>query len=125
MAWLEHSPLVASPASVRTEVEKLGFLREIGADRLDLSMLPLERRRFLASIARRSSAQTLARRDHERRYPLLACLVSQSVGDVLDEIVGLFDQLLSGRESHAGVKSVAALADRALHPETSDVVRDV
>jgi hypothetical protein len=124
LAWLEHSPLVASPASVRTEVAKLGFLREIGADRLDLSMLPLERRRFLASMARRSSAQTLARRDYERRYPLLGCLVSQSVGDVLDEIVGLFDQLLSGRESHAGVKSVAALAQRARAGEDRQALLD-
>jgi hypothetical protein len=39
------------------------------AHHLDLSMLPRERRRFLATLGRRSTVQGLERRG-ERRYPI-------------------------------------------------------
>jgi hypothetical protein len=38
---------------------------------LDLSVLPAERRRFLAGLGRRLTTQNLARRDDDRRYPIL------------------------------------------------------
>lgn len=38
---------------------------------IDLSMLAAERRRFLATIGRRSTGQGLERREAERRYPIL------------------------------------------------------
>lgn len=43
---------------------------------LDLSALPAERRRFLATVGRRSTVQALMRRE-ERRYPILLALVAQ------------------------------------------------
>jgi hypothetical protein len=39
----------------------------LGADSLDLSALPAERRRFLATVGRRLTAQALERRDPQRR----------------------------------------------------------
>ena len=54
-------------------------------------MLPAERRRFLAGIGHRSSVAKLARRDPERRYPIVLTLLAQSAADVLDEVVQLFD----------------------------------
>ncbi|GAA2296232.1 DUF4158 domain-containing protein [Streptomyces violaceusniger] len=60
--WLVTGPVQASPASVKGEVEKLKFLRGLGADVLDMSALPAERRRFLAQIGRRLTAQALERR---------------------------------------------------------------
>ena len=41
----------ASPPSVKTELAKLAYLRRLDAHTLDLSMLPAERRRFLAGWA--------------------------------------------------------------------------
>lgn len=61
--WLATGATQASPKAINTELAKLAFLRELGADQLDLSRLPVERRRFLATIGRRSTAQALARRD--------------------------------------------------------------
>jgi len=43
---------------------------------LDLSMLPNERRRFLATVARRSTNQGLERRG-ERKFPILLTFVAQ------------------------------------------------
>ena len=70
-------------------------------------MLPAERRRFLAGVGRRLTAQALQRREPERRYPILLTLLAQSAVDVLDEMLLLFDQAVSG----AGVGGEAE-ADR-------------
>ena len=67
-------------------------------------MLPNERRRFLATVGRRSTVQALERRG-ERRYPILLALVAQSAVDQLDEVVALFDQAVSARESRAKSKT--------------------
>jgi Domain of unknown function (DUF4158) len=52
LRWLGRGPVEASLAAVRAEVGKLEFLRGLGAHELDLSVLPAERRRFLATMGR-------------------------------------------------------------------------
>src|SRR5690606_4029774 len=111
--WLVTGPVKASPNGVDGEVEKLKFLRGLGADALDLSALPAERRRHLAQIGRRLTAQALVRREPNRRHPILLTLLAQSSVDVLDSVVQLFDQTLSGSESRARIKLRDALAERA------------
>ncbi|MDT9698294.1 Tn3 family transposase [Streptomyces sp. P17] len=111
--WLVTGPVQASPTSVGGEVEKLRFLRGLGADTLDLSALPAERRRYLAQIGRRLTPQALERRESNRRHPILLTLLAQSAVDVLDSVVQLFDQTLSGSESRARIKLREALAERA------------
>lgn len=113
MAWLGIGPTQATPAAVKVELEKLAYLRRLDAHTVDLSALPSERRRFLAGIGRRLTAQALSRRDEQRRYPILLTLVAQSAVDVLDESLLLFDQALSGRETAAKAKMTEALAERA------------
>ena len=43
-------------------MEKLAYLRRLDAHTLDLSVLPAERRRFLAGVGRRLTAQALTAR---------------------------------------------------------------
>lgn len=124
LAWLGIGPTSASPAAVKGELEKLAFLRRMDAHTLDLSMLPAERRRFLAQVGRRSTAQALARRDPDRRHPILLTLVAQSAVDVLDEVVLLFDQAVSARESHARAKLADALAERGRQGEDRQALLD-
>lgn len=71
LAWLTTPAVDATATAVKTGIEKLVYLRGMDAHRLDLSMLPTERRRFLATVGRRSSNQALQRRDPDRRYPIL------------------------------------------------------
>ncbi len=71
----------ATPAAVKAELGKLAYLRRLDAHALDLPMLPAERRRFLAGVGRRLTAQALARREPERRYPILLTLIAQSAAD--------------------------------------------
>lgn len=55
-------PVEASPAAVRVEVVKLELLRGMDAHTMDLSMLPAERRRFLAGVGRCSGYSRPSRR---------------------------------------------------------------
>ena len=124
LSWLGTGPVSATPASVKGELEKLAFLRGMDAHTLDLSVLPAERRRFLAGLGRRLTAQNLARREPARRYPILLTLIAQSAVDVLDEVLLLFDQALSGRESAAREKMTEMLAERARRGEDRQALLD-
>ncbi|MCN0150779.1 Tn3 family transposase [Salinispora arenicola] len=123
-AWLGVGPTSSSPAAVRAELEKLAYLRRLDAHTLDLSMLPAERRRFLAGVGRRLTGQALQRREPERRYPILLTLLARSAVDVLDETLLLFDQAISGREAAAEQKVAAALAERAKGGENRQALLD-
>lgn len=112
LRWLSTGPVEASAAAVRAEVDKLAFLRGLGADRLDLSVLPAERRRFLATMGRRLTPQALERRDPQRRYPILLTVLAQSGTDVLDEVVALFDQAISAKFGAAERRMQQELAER-------------
>jgi hypothetical protein len=124
LAWLGRGPTQANPAAVKAELEKLAYLRAMDAHTLDLSGLPAERRRFLAGIGRRSSAQALSRREDHRRYPILLTLVTQSAVEVLDESLQLFDQALSGRETAARARMTEALAQRGRTGEDRQALLD-
>lgn len=124
LRWLSTGPVEASAAAVKNEVEKLGFLRALGADTLDMSVLPAERRRFLATLGRRLTGQALERRDPQRRYPILLTLVAQSGTDKLDEVVALFDQALSAKFSAAEKRMQQELADRGKAGEDRQALLD-
>ena len=124
LAWLGTGPTASTPAAVKGELEKLAYLRGMDAHTLDLSVLPAERRRFLAGLGRRLTAQNLARRDDDRRYPILLTLAAQSAVDVLDEVLLLFDQALSGREAAARERLTEALAERARTGEDRQALLD-
>jgi len=114
----------APAPGVKTSIEKLEFLRAIDAHLLDLPMLPTERRRFLAAVGRRSTVQALERRE-KRRYPILLALVAQSAADQLAEVMSLFDQAVSARESRAKSKTDEALAERAKTGEVRQLLLQV
>src|SRR6266581_1418001 len=124
LTWLTTPAVEATSAAVKTAIEKLLFLRGMDAHHLDLSMLPRERRRFLATLGRRSTVQGLERRG-ERRFPILLALVAQSAVDQLDEVIALFDQAVSARESRAKARTDEALAERAKKGEARQLLMDV
>ena len=124
LAWLTKPAVEATASAVLTSVGKLIYLRNLDAHTMDLSMLPAERRRFLAMVGRRSTVQALMRRG-ERRYPILLALVAQSAADQLDEVIALFDQAVSARESRARTRTGEELAERAKKGESRQLLMDV
>ncbi|MGZ4619665.1 MAG: hypothetical protein ACXV3F_13340, partial [Frankiaceae bacterium] len=73
----------------------------IGADRLNLSMVPPERVRELAGWARRSTPRALRRLDSDRRYPVLLAAAATTCTEIVDEVVRLFDQALAAVDGRA------------------------
>jgi len=59
LVWLGDGATTASPDSVEAVVAKLAYLCNLGADRLDLSVVRPERLRQLAAVARRSTPSAL------------------------------------------------------------------
>ncbi len=57
LAWLIRPAVEATASAVLTSVGKLTYLRNLDAHTMDLSMLPAERRRFLATVGRRSTCR--------------------------------------------------------------------
>lgn len=92
---------------------------------LALSMLPGERRRSLAAVARRAIPKTLARREPGVRYPIALSVLAQAAVDLLDEVIALFDQALPRRESRAKTKIEQVLAQRARTGEDRQLMLEV
>ncbi|MGO9733665.1 DUF4158 domain-containing protein, partial [Mycobacterium sp.] len=113
LAWLRRGATAATPEVLNAELAKLEFLRGQAAHRLDLSALPTGRRRMLAETGRRSTNQALQRADVDRRYPILLATVAETYVEVLDELVQLLDQALSGADSRARYELSQRVVERA------------
>jgi hypothetical protein len=123
LRWLSTGPVEASPAAVKAEVASWRSCAAWARTPSTCRCCP--RRRFLATVGRRLTAQALERRDPQRRYPILLTLLAQSSAtDVLDEVVQLFDQAISARESKAERKMRDALAERGKAGEDRQALLD-
>jgi hypothetical protein len=69
LVWLGREARSASPAQIVAQLEKLAFLRELGASDWQLETVSANRRRQLAALARRSTTAALAGRPERLRYP--------------------------------------------------------
>lgn len=94
IAWLRQSAISNSPKTVLNGIEKLQKLQKWKVNDWDLSSLNPNRRKQLANIGFRSTAQALSRMNKTRRYPILLAFLSQLYEEVLDELVEIFDRLL-------------------------------
>ncbi len=101
LVWLGEGATSWAPESIKEEIVKLSYLRRLGADRLDLSAIPPERLRQMATVGRRSSPKALKALAPQRRYPVLAATLAGTYTSVVDEVVQMFDQALAGTDSRA------------------------
>jgi hypothetical protein len=65
-------------------MDKLAFLRDLGAGEWDLSALPAKRVAVLARWAQTASNQALAQSSEERRYPALLAFGAERLAGVID-----------------------------------------
>lgn len=101
LTWLRTGAVASTPTAILTELEKLAFLRGLGVDTWDLSQLNPNRRKFLAQVTRRSTNQALQRMSDERRYPAILSFLAESVPQITDGVVDLFDRALVGFNARA------------------------
>ena len=95
LAWLQQSAATYSPPMILATLEKRACCRRWGVDRWDVSSLTPNRLKFLAQIARRSTNQALQRMPEQRRYPILVAFLYQTLIDLTDEAIDLFDRCLA------------------------------
>src|ERR1700722_622527 len=82
LAWLGHRAAANTSKAIVAELKKLDFLRVLGAAGWDLSEINPNRLKFLAQFGRRATSQALQRLAPERRYPILAAFLRQSVEEI-------------------------------------------
>jgi len=100
-AWLKEGATSNTPKAIADQLEKLAFLRDLGADRFDVSDVNPNRLRFLAGLGRRHTNQALGRLGPERRHPMLVAFLHEAHADLTDEVVDLFDACLGHADSKA------------------------
>jgi len=119
LVWLDRGATGFAPEAIKAEIAKLSYLRETGADRLDLSAIPPERLRQLATVGRRSTPKALRAMAPERRHPILLATLAGTYSSITDEVVQMFDQALAGIDSRAR----SHLAERRLAEAEANIER--
>jgi TnpA family transposase len=102
LAWLRRAAVSNSPKAILHNIERLEFLRGAGVAGWTLDGLSPNRLKRLAQVARRATGQALQRMPEERRYPLLAAYLHQSLVDIADETIDQFDRCLAEAQARAG-----------------------
>lgn len=94
LVGLRNSATSNTPKTILAGLNKFGKLQNWNVGGWDLSSLNPNRRKQLAQIGFRSTAQGLSRMPPHKRYPILLSFLYQLYEEVLDELVELFDRML-------------------------------
>ena len=121
LVWLRKGATRNSGGSILDAIAKREYLAEHGFAGLDLDAIPPNRVKFLAQIARKSTAQAIERMSPVRRYPVLLAFAVQTGIDVLDEIVDLYDRCLAHSYGEAG-RELALIRKRGARSSNEKVV---
>lgn len=101
LSLLRSRPITDSPEAILEMLDKLTLLQRWTVDTWDLSTLNPNRAKHLAQLGRRYSSQALQRMADERRYPILAAFLRQSLIDITDDLLERFDRYLAHAYSKA------------------------
>lgn len=94
LAWLGEGATATSPRAIHGQLDRLEFLRGLGADGWDLSGLNPNRRHQLSDEVRRRTNQALQRMRPERRWPAVVAFCHDRATELVDETVDLADQAI-------------------------------
>ncbi|MCA1679006.1 MAG: DUF4158 domain-containing protein, partial [Actinobacteria bacterium] len=126
LVWLNAGATSASTEAAKAEVAKLAHLEVLGADRLDLSVIPPQRLRQLATVARRSTPRALRQMDPERRHPILLAALAAAHTEIVDETVRVFDIMLTASDGNARDRVAKRQLDALLaNLERLDLLDDI
>ena len=101
LQWLSSQESSNAPNSILANIERLDFLKKNGVHKWDVSKLSPNRRKMLAQIGHKSTAQALRRLSLKKRYPIIICFLFECIENVTDELLEMFDKNLAGIHSKA------------------------
>jgi TnpA family transposase len=102
--WLKGRATATTPKAVLAAVARITYLRAAGVAAWDLAALNPNRRHFLARLGQKMWSGTLARTPDYRRYPILVAFLHQTLEELIDEILDLFDRYLAEADRTARQK---------------------
>ena len=117
LEWLGAVPPGKGPTSLEAQIEKVGFLKELGADRLVLSDLPLAGLKHFARRMTSRKAAALARIKDPHRTIEIACFLRLRLLQLSDASLTLADHQIAAhwRGARERVVEVQASRLRRLH----------
>jgi len=90
-----------TPPALLETLDKLTLLHSWAVDQWDMTALNPNRQKFLARLGLKYTVQALRRMGPERRYPILLALLKQTLIDLTDESIDIFDVCLASRHKKA------------------------
>src|SRR3954470_11403895 len=136
LGWLRRRATANSAPAILEELKKLAFLRMHDVEAWDVSGLSPNRVKRLAQLGRKSTNQMLQRMTPERRYPILVAFLTETIMDITDDIIEMFDRCfmetyararrnldefrkLTGRSTNEKVVTPGKLCTLLTDPETT------
>ncbi|MCP4899241.1 MAG: Tn3 family transposase, partial [bacterium] len=98
---LKQAPRSPSPPAALKLIDKLKYVEAMSVLDLDLSWLNNNYQRSLARYARRCTASRLRELAGERRYAVLVCFLHQLYRSTVDDLVAMYDKLMTKIENKA------------------------
>lgn len=89
--WLCNIPDSNTSRNINRMLEKYDFLIKQGVRSWDLSCLSENRKKQFANLVRNTPNTDLKRINHIRRYPMLVCFLKESLLDITDIILIMYD----------------------------------
>jgi TnpA family transposase len=120
-AWLSKGATSNTASAMIVCLDKLAFLRNQQVDLWDMSALTPNRLKFLSQIAKRSTNQALQRMPEERRYPILLAFLKQSLVEITDETIEIFDRCLW--DCYNGAKNDLEAFKKEVYKSSNEKVR--
>lgn len=101
LSWLQRMPNDHTAPQILATLEKIRYLQDAGVPDWNLAGVNPNRLKFLANIGARATNQQLQRTSEMRRYPVLVAFLKQTLFDLTDVVVDLFDACLWQRHRDA------------------------
>src|SRR5712691_9417618 len=90
-----------TPTALLSTLGKFVTLQSWSVDAWERSALNPNRQKFLARLGRKYTVQALRRMGPERRYPILLSFLKQTLIDLTDESIDIFDVCIASRHKKA------------------------
>ncbi|MGH7088524.1 MAG: DUF4158 domain-containing protein [Stellaceae bacterium] len=112
LEWLGAVPAGKGPTSLETQIAKVGFLKELGANRLGLSDLPLAGLQHFARRMMGRKAAALARLKDPHRTIEVACFLRLRLRQLTDASLTLLDHRIAAHWRGARERVAVVQASR-------------
>ena len=91
LTWLQHTPKSNKTGAIVETLAKIAFLQEQDVSAWDLSMVNLNRRKWLARKGAKARVNNLRHLNDETRYPQLAAFAEEALYTFTDALLDMFD----------------------------------